>query len=158
MEIKSFKEWLAEEQVKATYEKAPGDKAPDKITEPEAHKHDRGASGSGDTGARKEHANQLENGDKTADKIKEPKEHKIDAGKGPESANKTNNGQKKADCLTEAKGKLQYEPKHSEWAVVPKLKGFVEKFPLESKDKASNHAKQTGGKLIKLDQHGREMR
>lgn len=63
------------------------------------------------------------------------------------------------DYIAEAKGKLNYEPKHSKWAVVPKnKKGFIEEFPLESEDKASDHAKQTGGKLVKLDQHGRQMK
>lgn len=71
-EIKPFSQWLQEEVVKASAEAADGDKESDKINKPAEMCADRGASGSGDTAARKEHANQLENGDKTADGHKKP--------------------------------------------------------------------------------------
>ena len=66
-EIKPFSVWLQEEAVKASADRASGDKEADKVTKPAEMCADRGAAGSGDTKSRKEFANQLDNGDGVAD-------------------------------------------------------------------------------------------
>lgn len=92
-QVLSFKEWLEEEKVRASAQKAPAEKQ-DVIPEPAELAHDEGDSTSGDDGGKRmDKANNLKGGEK-AHKVTEPKEHKIDAGKGPETANKVNNGQK----------------------------------------------------------------
>ena len=50
-------------------------------------------------------------------------------------------------------------PKHQTWAVKPKNpRHFMKYFPPHREDEARAHAKATGGKLLKVDQHGRVMK
>ncbi len=62
----------------------------------------------------------------------------------------------KYDALDEAKGKLMYEPKHTLWAVIPKSKKeFVKTFDMNKHEAAEQYARETAGKLVKIDQAGR---
>lgn len=58
--------------------------------------------------------------------------------------------------LDEAKGKLMYKPKHTMWAVIPKSKKeFVKTFDMNKHEAAEQYARETAGKLVKIDQAGR---
>jgi hypothetical protein len=62
----------------------------------------------------------------------------------------------KYDTLDEAKGQLMYEPKHTMWAVIPKSKKeFVKTFDMNKHEAAEQYARETAGKLVKIDQAGR---